>query len=105
MELIEGEDHTILIQLSPQKFQDVIYQAVNQAFGEQTKEKEKRIVGLKEFAEYSGFKTQTVYIKLHKGEKIPGSFKIPKSKFWRFNLDVWDQHLEEARENQFKQGL
>ena len=37
-------------------------------------------------------------------EVIPGAFKIPGSKFWRFDLDVWDQHLEEARENQFKEG-
>lgn len=73
--------------------------------GKESQPKEKRIVGFKEFVKYSGWRPQTIYTKLHRGEVIPGSFKLPGSKFWHFDLNVWDQHLEEARENQHMENL
>ncbi|MCH7514507.1 MAG: hypothetical protein IH947_11285 [Bacteroidetes bacterium] len=70
----------------------------------ESKPKEKRIVGFKEFVKYSGWRPQTIYTKLHKGKVIPGAFKLPGSKFWFFDLNSWDRHLREAQENQYKEG-
>lgn len=72
--------------------------------GKESKPKEKRIVGFKEFVNYSGFNTQTLYIKLHKGKVIAGAFKLPGCKCWNFDLNIWDRHLREAQENQYKEG-
>ena len=83
--------------------QDQDLQSIKQLL-KSKKEREKRIVGLVVFAEYSGWRPQTVYTKLHKGEVIPGCFKLPGSKFWNFDLNIWDQHLREAQENQYKEG-
>ena len=69
----------------------------------ESKPKEQRIVGFKEFVKYSGWRPQTIYTKLHRGAVIPGAYKISGSKFWKFNLNTWDRHLEEAQENQYKE--
>ena len=65
-----------------------------------SQEKEKRIVTLHEFANYSGYATSTLYIKLSQGEKVPGAFKPKGSKRWYFDLDRWDQYLEAAMSEQ-----
>ncbi len=63
----------------------------------------KQIVHMDEFLKHSGYAKQTLYQKLNRGEVIPGAFKIPGSKCWRFNLSTWDQHLQEAQDNQYKE--
>ena len=59
-----------------------------------------RIAGLKQFAAYAGFAPMTLYIKLAKGQKFPGAFKIPGSKLWKFNLDIWDSYVSDLIEEQ-----
>ena len=59
-------------------------------------EAKKRYVSLPEFATYSGMSVHTVYSKISKGERLPGSFKAgPKN--WLFDLDAWDQYLEKKK--------
>lgn len=56
-----------------------------------------RIVNLEQFAKYSGMAKATVYVKLHKGEHIPGAFK-PGKKLWFFDLNQYDKFIAEKAE-------
>ena len=56
-----------------------------------------RIVDINEFAKHSRMAKSTIYIKLSKGESIPGAFKAGR-KIWSFDLDKWDAYIRERAE-------
>ncbi len=56
-------------------------------------QKIKRIVGINEFSQYSGWSKSKLYIDLSRGVKIPGSFKDGGK--WFFNLDQFDTYRDD----------